>query len=365
MNLAGEMSIVTDSLAQRLERVEGSLSERGFDQLLVTDPVSVRWVAGLARARAACVVGPGERLVVVERFVPADVRAALSDAGFEVVDAQLPSVEAAKRSRGRVAFEDDRVTVRDHARLDALDGERELVAAGALLADLRAVKDEAELEALRAAARLSDAVLEWLAAQALADRTERELVEAVEGHMRELGSEEPAFDPLIVSGPRAAEPHGDPADVPIEPDAVVIVDLGCVVDGYRSDCTRVFAPGGVDGEAAEVYAAVTAAQEAAVAALEPGAATREVDAAARAVLDEAGYGEGFVHGVGHGVGLEIHEAPMLLRASEGAVAEGNVVTIEPAVYLPGRFGVRLEDTVWVGPDGPERLTNFARELVVT
>jgi Xaa-Pro aminopeptidase len=230
---------------------------------------------------------------------------------------------------------------------------------------LRAVKDGAELEALRAAARMSDEVLAWLAEGPLAGRTERELVAAVEARMRELGSDEPAFDTLVVSGPRAAEPHGDPADVPIEPDAVLIVDLGCVVDGYRSDCTRMFAPGGADGEAAEVYAAVARAQEAAVAALEPGAATRAVDGAARAVLTDAGYGEEFVHGVGHGVGLEIHEEPMLLRSSEGSVEEGNVVTIEPAVYLPGRFGVRLEDTVWLGPDGPERLTNFARELVVS
>jgi Xaa-Pro aminopeptidase len=272
--------------------------------------------------------------------------------------------DLAGRLRGRAGFDDAHLSVRAHGRLAAKAGTGvELVPAGGLVERLRAVKDEEELRAMRAAARIADSAYEQLRDRGLTGRSEREVARSMVRQMEELGAEGPSFPAIVAAGAQGALPHAEPRDVEIPPGTLVVVDAGARVDGYCSDCTRTFATGPLDDGALEVYELVRRAQGEALAAARAGAARRDVDGVARRIIEEAGHGERFGHGLGHGVGLEIHEDPRLTRTAEGSLEAGNTVTIEPGVYLPGSFGVRIEDLVAIGADGPEILTGFPKELV--
>jgi Xaa-Pro aminopeptidase len=188
---------------------------------------------------------------------------------------------------------------------------------------------------------------------------------ALEDEMRALGAQRPSFETIVATGPHGALPHAQPRDVVIGPGELVVIDWGAQLDGYCSDCTRTVATGDPGEEAKEAYDLVLEAQLAGVAAVKAGEGGREVDAVAREVIDAGGHGEHFGHGLGHGVGLDIHESPRLSQRSEDELRAGNVVTVEPGVYLPGRFGIRIEDLVVVTEDGCEILTAVAKELIVT
>jgi Xaa-Pro aminopeptidase len=184
----------------------------------------------------------------------------------------------------------------------------------------------------------------------------------VEREMRARGAEDPSFPSIVAAGANGALPHATPGSAEIAADTLVIVDMGCRVDGYCSDCTRTFATGTLSDEAAAVYELVLAAQEESLAAVRVGAEGRAVDAVARDRISAAGRGDQFGHGLGHGVGLEVHEAPRLAQSAEGMLAAGNVVTVEPGVYVPGAFGVRIEDLAVVTDDGSEVFTHFPKAL---
>jgi Xaa-Pro aminopeptidase len=221
-----------------------------------------------------------------------------------------------------------------------------------------------EVAAIARAAALVDDICGWIVERGLGGRTEREVAVALEHEMRLRGAARPSFDSIVASGAHGALPHATPRDVPIEPGCLVTIDLGAVLDGYCSDCTRTFAVGEPGERAREVYAVVLAAQLAGLAAVAPGITGRDADAQARAVIDDAGFGEYFGHGLGHGVGLDIHEAPRLSRTSaETPLIAGNVVTVEPGVYLPSELGVRIEDLVVVRDGSPQVLSGFTKELL--
>jgi Xaa-Pro aminopeptidase len=272
--------------------------------------------------------------------------------------------EAAERLTGRVGFEDQHMSVRQHKRLGELvaDGV-ELVPAGGLVEELRAVKEPEELRAMREAAKLADEMYEYIQERGLVGRSEREVAVDVEREMRERGAEDPSFPSIVAASANGALPHATPGDATIAPDTLVIVDMGCRVDGYCSDCTRTFATGSLSDEAGSVYELVLEAQEEALAAVRAGAEERAVDSVARDRIAAAGYGEQFGHGLGHGVGLEVHEAPRLAQTAQGSLVTGNVVTVEPGVYVPGAFGVRIEDLVVVADDGNEVLSHFPKPLI--
>jgi Xaa-Pro aminopeptidase len=272
--------------------------------------------------------------------------------------------DLAKRLTGRAGFDDEDVSVAAHRKLSEglVDGV-ELVPAGGLVERLRAVKDESEVAAMRAAAELSTAAYESLRERGLAGRTEREVAIELVRFMEDQGADGPAFPPIVASGGHGALPHAVPRDVEIPPDTLVVIDMGAKVDGYSSDCTRTFATGEIGDEAREVYELVLRAQTAALPAATAGAECRAVDAVAREIIDGAGHEEHFGHGLGHGVGLHVHEAPRLGKTAEGSLEAGNAVTVEPGVYLPGEFGVRIEDLVIVTDGEPEILTRFPKELV--
>jgi len=277
-----------------------------------------------------------------------------------VTDRWLPGL--AERLVGRVGFEDDRITVRSREKLgEALDDDVELVAAGGMVEELRRVKDAGELEAIAAAAQLADEAYRWTLERGLGARSERDVAQAAEARIRELGGE-PSFPAIVAAGPDGAQPHAEPGERPIGRGELVVFDMGAKLDGYCSDCTRTFAVGDPGDAAREVYELVQSAQAAALEAVAAGAEAKAVDAAGREVIVAGGHGERFGHGLGHGVGLEVHEAPHLSARSEETLAAGEVVTIEPGVYLPGDLGVRIEDLVVVEEGGHRNLSGLSKEL---
>jgi Xaa-Pro aminopeptidase len=292
-----------------------------------------------------------------EREVPAEIERVRAERQL------LPAM--AERFRGRVGYDDANTSVRSLRKLEELAPEGvELAPAAGLVERLRRSKDEGELRAIAEAARLADEVYESTIERGLTSRTEREVALAAEQRMRELGAEGPAFPVIVASGPNSALPHAEASEREIGRGEMVVMDVGAIVDGYCSDCTRTFATGEPRGEACEVYELVLGAQRAALAEVRAGVSAREVDTAGRDVIAEGGHWEEFGHGVGHGVGIEVHEAPRLAQRSEDDLVDGDVVTIEPGVYVPGRFGVRIEDLVVVEANGARNLSGVPKELQV-
>jgi Xaa-Pro aminopeptidase len=339
------------------------LDERELDALLVTDLVNVRYLTGFTGSNGACVISREERLFLTDFRYVQQAREQVPD--FERGELGRDMLaDLAKRLRGRTGFDDEDMSVASHRKLaEAAPEGVELVPASGLVERLRAVKDESEVASMRAAAELATAAYESLGRHGLAGRTEREVATGLVRFMEDAGAEAPSFPPIVASGGHGALPHAVPRDVAIPRDTLVVIDMGAMVDGYCSDCTRTFATGDIGGEAAEVYELVLRAQTASLPAATAGADCQAVDAVAREIIDGAGHAEHFGHGLGHGVGLEVHEAPRLGKTAKGSLEAGNAVTVEPGVYLPGEFGVRIEDLVIVTGGEPEILTAFPKELV--
>ena len=361
----------TTQATSRADRLAARLREREVDALLVTDLVNVRWLTGFTGSSGAAVVGAEgdttRRFLTDFRYLTqADAEVGPSwahEISSDLLQGLADGVPA--EAPLRLGFEDTHLTVKAHARLrELLPDAVELVPAGGLVEELRATKEPEEIERVRAAARLADDALREVLAAGLVGRTERDVALDLEVAMRRRGAEAASFEPIVAAGPHGALPHAKPRDVPIPPGVLVVIDWGAKLDGYASDCTRTVATGDVDPRDAEVYALVLRAQEAALAAVRPGPAGREVDAVARAIIDEAGHAEHFGHGLGHGVGLDVHEAPRLSKQGEARLEAGQVVTVEPGVYVPGAVGVRIEDLVVVTEEGHEVLSSLPKDLTV-
>ena len=348
----------------RADRLVELIAERELDQLFVSDLTNVRYLSGFTGTNGACLVGREERIFFTDfRYTERAEREVGEEWERPEAERELvPQITA--RMHGRVGFEDAKLSVRQLARLEAAVGEDvDLVPAGDLVERLRAVKEPEEIERMAAASELANGVFQWTIERGLAGHTESDVARACEARIRELGAE-PSFPPIIAAGENGALPHAEPGDREIGPGELVVFDMGAELDGYCSDGTRTFATGDPGEEAREVYDLVLAAQLAALAAIRVGASGKEVDAVAREMIAEAGHGDHFGHGLGHGVGLEVHESPRLATTSDDELREGNVVTVEPGIYLPGRFGVRIEDLVVVTGDGYRNLSGTSKELTV-
>jgi Xaa-Pro aminopeptidase len=347
----------------RPERVVELMRERELDSLLVTNLLNVRYLTGFTGTNGACVITPDDCLFFTDFRYVEQAREQVPD--FERIELGRDILgDLAKRLHGRAGFDDEHLTVAGHATISEKkpDGV-ELVRAGGLVERLRAVKDESEVASMRAAAELSTAAYDSLRERGLAGRTEREVAVELVRFMEDSGAEGPSFPPIVAAAGHGALPHAVPRDLEIPRDTLVVIDMGAIVDGYCSDCTRTLATGSLDDDALAIYELVLRAQGESLAAATDGAECRAVDAVAREIIDAAGHEEHFGHGLGHGVGLEIHEAPRLGKTAENSLAAGNAVTIEPGVYVPGQVGVRIEDLVIVNGGEPEILTGFPKELV--
>jgi Xaa-Pro aminopeptidase len=348
-------------MSSRGDRLAGLLAERELDRFLVTDLVNVRYLTGFGGTNGACVCGAEERVFLTDFRYTERARAEVE--GWDVAtvrDDWLGGI--AERLSGRIGFEDTQMSVRTLKRLEEkLPDGVSLRAAGGTVEKLRRVKDDGEQAAIAAAAELADEVWRWTLERGLAGRSELDVARAAEARMRELGAE-PSFPAIVAAGPNGALPHAEPGEREIGAGELVVFDMGAKLDGYCSDGTRTFATGEPGERAREVYETVREAQAAALGALAAGAGAEAVDKIARDLIDAAGHGEHFGHGLGHGVGLEVHEAPRVSPRSEEVLEAGDVVTVEPGIYLTGELGVRIEDLVVVTADGHRNLSGLPKEL---
>jgi Xaa-Pro aminopeptidase len=341
-------------MTSRLDRVRALVEA----PLLVTAPANVRYLTGLESSNAA---------VLVEReharlFTDSRYREKARGLGLEVVEVPRDIYSGLPQHLPpRVEFEAEEVTYASWAVLDAAG--IELVPRRELVEGVRAVKEKGELAAISRASAITNECFERLAEEPFVGRTERELAWWIESLMHELGADGAAFDVIVAAGWNAALPHASSGDRVIEAGQTVVVDAAARFEGYCSDCTRTFATGDLPDELARSYDVCLRGQGAGLAAVRAGAAGRAVDAVARTVIADEGLGDLFGHGLGHGVGLEVHEQPRLRPESDDVLAAGGVVTVEPGIYHPGLGGIRIEDLVVVGEDGPEVLTTFTKELV--
>ena len=337
----------------------GSLRASLEEPLLVTNSVNVRYLIGFSSSNAALFIEP-ERVRLFSDFRYAEAARAVE--GVEFVETKRSLVGAlAELLEGAVGFEADAVSYASWEVLRA--GGLELVPRRGLVEALRAVKDNSELEKIRRAGEITSQAYTQFAYERFVGRTERELAWRLDGLFHELGADAPAFETIVASGPNAAKPHARPTDRTMEARETVVIDAGAMVDGYNADCTRTFATGALPDTLKAAYEATLEGQLAGLEAVRAGVTGVDADAAARDRIEAAGLGEKFGHGLGHGVGLEVHEAPRLSRESTDTLAAGNVVTVEPGVYLEGLGGIRIEDLVVVTDGDPEVLTSFGKDLI--
>lgn len=347
--------------------VHAAVDQAGLDALIVTSPSNIRWLTGFAGSAATVAVTADRLLFVTDsRYAeraPTELAAVNSQAAVVVNRTVAEELKPWLGSARRVGLEAEHVTwaARDRIAAEWLP-DAELVATNDVVDELRSVKDQAEIDRIQTAAAIVDRALGQV--RGLLDQrpSEAQFGAALDAAIRAGGADDLGFDTIVASGPNGAIAHHSPGDRNISTGDLVIVDVGARVDGYRSDMTRTFSVGPMSTHGARVFDTVVAAQQAGVAAMAAGIATKAVDQAARDVIDRAGWGNEFSHGTGHGVGLDIHELPTVNAKSEFSYAEGTVATVEPGIYLSGFGGVRIEDTCVAGPAGPaRRLTAFPKD----
>ncbi len=330
------------------------------DALLVTKPENVRYLSGFTAPEDAWVLWRPEGGLLLTDARYAEQAPAESRLPVEIVNPREGRGFLEPHVRGlRVGYEAGHLPCAELERLGEATTARWQATAG-IVEKARTVKTSEEIARIRAAAELADRGFAFVLELLRAGARERDLALELEFWLRKQGAEGPAFDFIVASGPRGALPHGVASDKVIEAGELVTLDFGAIVGGYRSDMTRTVAVGSVAPELRRIFDVTLAALEAALEAARPGVRARELDAVARGVIVEAGYGERFVHSLGHGVGLEIHEAPFLHRSSEDVLEPGMVVTLEPGIYVPGVGGVRIEELVVVTASGIELLSHSPR-----
>ncbi|MFE7800270.1 M24 family metallopeptidase [Nocardia sp. NPDC057440] len=361
--------------AARRGALRSLLVENEVDALLVTDLVNIRYLTGFTGSNAALLVHSWDMRNAEERTVIGTDGRYLTQVAEQAPGLRAEIARATARrivelagewQLGRVGYESHIVTVDQHRGFVEQCTGLEFVATPGLVEQLRMVKDAYEVEQLRVACAAGDAGLATLLERGglRPGRTERQVARDLEWAMFEHGAAAVAFETIVAAGANSAVPHHRPTDAVLAVGDFVKLDFGAVVGGYHSDMTRTFVLGPPTDWHREVYALVQESQRAGREALQPGAPVADVDAAARAVIESAGHGKLFVHGLGHGVGLQIHEAPGIAKTGTGTLLSGVAVTVEPGVYFPGRGGVRIEDTLVVREGGPELLTNTSKDLTV-
>ena len=342
-------------MTERVERLRALVAE----PFLVTNVVNVFYLTGFESSNAALLVEP-DRVRLFSDFRYAAAARAIE--GVEFVETRRAVVaDLAERLTGRIGFEADTVT---YAQYEALrGGGLELVPLTRVVERLRAVKDDAELALVREGAEITARAYARFAEERFVGRSERELAWRMEQLLREEGADESAFDIIVAGGPSGAVPHAHSSDRIVESGETVVVDAGAVRGGYMSDCTRTFATGALPERLRHAYEVCAEAQLAAVAAVRAGAHGRELDGVAREKIDATEFRGAFGHGLGHGVGLEVHESPVARPESSDVLEPGNVLTIEPGIYLDGLGGIRIEDLVVVTENGADVVSGFTKELL--
>jgi Xaa-Pro aminopeptidase len=351
----------------RLNHLRDQLAEEQLDAIMITDPANRRYLSGFTGSAGTLFISSDHALLAtdfryyerVERQAPDFRLVKLTGRLLDV----LPDVVAELGIR-RLGFESDNVTVSLYNDiLASLTDSVELVATSNVVESIRVQKDEDELPSLQQAIDITDVAYAHITAFIQPGMTERQIAWEIERFMRDTGAEDTSFPIIVAAGPNGAMPHATPSDRPVEPSDPIVIDMGALVDGYHADLTRTFALDAPSDRYLEVYEIVLQAQKAALQGIQASMTGKEADAIARTIIEEAGYGEKFGHGLGHGVGLVIHERPWLshLDRGENVLRPGMVFSIEPGIYLPGEFGVRIEDLALLREGGLQTLSSAAKE----
>lgn len=354
------------TVGHRVDALRAAMAASDLDALVITTPTNVRYLTGFTGSAGVVVVTGGDIVLVTDgRYTDQaaeQLDASAAPARLEITStAQRQVVSGAVGRSRRIGLEADHVTWSAQRRYaEEWFAGLDVVPTSGLVEGLRRSKDDAELARMQLAATIADAALAEHRPRLLDEPTEAEFALALDTTMRRLGATSTSFETIVASGPNGAKPHARPTDRRLRNGDLVVLDFGCVVDGYCSDMTRTVAIGDIDTTCARMLEVVTAANAAGVAAVRAGVAASEVDAAARSVIDDAGWADAYTHGTGHGVGLDIHEAPRVAGTSTDTLSAGDVVTVEPGVYLPAHGGVRMEDSVVVTPDGCRVLTHTTK-----
>ena len=351
----------------RVGRVTGELEGRGLSQALICDPMSIKYLTGYYtfphERFLALLLAQGRTTLFCNELFPDARGHADHVVRFSDTDDPLPLVAQACRADARLGV-DKGLPARWLLPLMEMGAAESFALASAAVDAVRSVKDAEELALMREASRMNDEAMEWLASQVRAGVTERAIAEGLLGAYRALGSEGFSFDPIVSFGANAADPHHEPDDTALAPGQVVLFDVGCLWQGYCSDMTRTFFTAEPTQRQLEVYETVRTANETAAALVAPGVKFAEIDAAARGVIERAGFGPNFTHRLGHQIGLEVHEPGDVSGSHHEPVRAGQVFSIEPGIYLPGEFGVRIEDLCVVTPEGREIINRYPHEARV-
>lgn len=367
------------SVAPRLDALRARFAEAEVDALVVTTLPNVRYLTGFSGSAGVLAVTASDAVLTTDGRYRTQSAEQVAGAGAgEAVRIEIGGVAAQREAvqktlssaaAARVGLEADNVTWSGSRSWGELLESVELVPTARVVEALREVKDDAEIARMQRAAAIADAalgeVLPMMAAAGSRAVTEAEFALALDTAMRRLGAEGVAFETIVAAGPNSAKPHHHPGERHIAPGDPVVVDFGALYEGYRSDMTRTFCVGGEpEGDLATVFDVVRRSQAQGVASVKPGVGAKDVDDVCRAVITDAGWADKFEHGTGHGVGLDIHEAPTVSPLGTAILAPGFIVTVEPGVYLPGVGGVRIEDTLVVTADGSRPLTTFTKDVAV-
>ena len=349
----------------RLEPLLRKLTDEGVDAFFVSDLHVIRWLTGFSGSSARVLLSPEKSIILTDFRYAEQVKNEVGIMEVMIVgDGYADSLAGLEFLQGkRVAVQEDHLTLREFGRLAEKLAGLTLVPVHGFFDGFRAIKSDLEVEYLKHAASISEQVLEKVVPLISPEVTEIEIAAEISYWHRRLGAEGDSFDPIVASGPRSALPHARPQRETFRPGSLIVMDFGCVWQGYASDQTRTFALGKVPREAKAIHDIVREAQQLGLDSARPGMRGSELDALVRGYIAERGYGEAFGHSLGHGVGIEVHESPKLGSKSQDTLPAGSVFTIEPGIYLPDRYGVRIEDTVLMGENGAVPFQRYTKELV--
>ena len=343
--------------------IKDILKNKTIDAIVITSPENLYYFSGFTGGEGFLVLTPEKNYIIVDgRYT---IQAKQQTKGFEVVEyKQSAYKEIANLKFRNIGFEDKTISYNSYSQLKNALENPFLTGISDELSDIRKIKKEEEYSNIRRAEHIGDMAFEHILPFIKVGVTERHIALELEYFMKKNGASALSFDTIVAVGERSALPHADVTDAPVENGKFVLMDYGCVYNGYCSDMTRTVAVGSADDKMKNIYNTVLKAQTEALKAIKPGAKNSEVDGIARKIISDAGYGENFGHSLGHGVGLEIHEAPNLSPRSSDVLQKGNVITVEPGIYLEGFGGVRIEDLALVTENGYENFTHSAKDLII-
>lgn len=353
-------------MCQKVEPLLEKMSRLGIGSLMVSDLHVIRWLTGFSGSSARVLLGRNRSVLFTDFRYGEQVRQEVDS--MESVIIQNGYAEAFMEGEylqqgERLGIQAEQVTVHEAEKLAEKLKDFEIVPVAGFFDEFREIKNELEIKWMKQAAAISEQVLEEIVPLIAPEVTEAEIAAEISYRHKRHGAEKDSFDPVVASGARSALPHARPGKDNFRPGDLIVIDMGCVYNGYASDQTRTVAFGRVSDEARKIYEITKDAQQLGIDSARPGMSGRELDALVRDHIEKSGYGAFFGHGLGHGVGVEVHEKPRLGKTSDDHLSAGSVFTIEPGIYLPGKFGVRIEDTVVMRENGVEPFQHFTKELI--